>query len=107
MKSAFFLHEQAVIRQQGEFESLHRDAMIGYGTWEFDPTDLKNPFSEGEGSVHIWQGDEDVLVPVTLQRYIARQLPWIKYHELSGAGHMLPYADGMADSIIQALVASN
>ncbi|KAI3471826.1 hypothetical protein Pfo_030637 [Paulownia fortunei] len=96
---------QALARQQGEFESLHRDAMIGFGTWEFDPTDLKNPFSESEGSVHLWQGDDDRLVPVTLQRYIAHQLPWIHYHELSGAGHMFLFADGRADSVIQALVA--
>ncbi|KAG8376701.1 hypothetical protein BUALT_Bualt09G0091300 [Buddleja alternifolia] len=96
---------QALVRQQGEFESLHRDIMIGFGKWEFDPTDLKNAFSGSEVSVHLWQGDEDMLVPVALQRYIANQLPWIKYHEVSGVGHMFPFADGMADSIIQALVA--
>lgn len=77
---------------------------IGFGTWEFDPTDLKNPFSESEGSVHLWQGDDDCLVFVSLQRYIARRLPWIQYHELPGAGHLFPYADGMGDSIIQALI---
>ncbi|KAL6574989.1 hypothetical protein OROMI_012274 [Orobanche minor] len=96
---------QAVPTQQGEFESLHRDMMIGFGTWEFDPMDLENPFPEGKGSVHLWQGDDDHLVPVTLQRYIADRLPWIRYHELSGAGHMLLFADGKADSVIQALIA--
>ncbi|KAK6139922.1 hypothetical protein DH2020_026298 [Rehmannia glutinosa] len=95
--------DQAISRQQGEFESVHRDMVVGFGTWEFDPTDLKNTFPEG--SVHLWQGDDDLLVPVTLQRYIADKLPWIKYHELSGAGHMFLYADGMADSVIQALIA--
>ncbi|KAK6126375.1 hypothetical protein DH2020_039875 [Rehmannia glutinosa] len=96
---------QAQVRQQGEFESLHRDLAISFGTWEFDPTDLKNPFSENEGSVHLWQGDEDLLVPVKIQRHIAHQLPWIRYHEVPGAGHMFPFADGTADSIIQALLA--
>ncbi|KAI3447473.1 hypothetical protein Pfo_004138 [Paulownia fortunei] len=96
---------QAQVRQQGEFESLHRDLAIGFGTWDFDLTDLKNPFSESEGSIHLWQGDEDLLVPVALQRHIATQLPWIHYHELHGAGHMFPFADGIADSIIQALLA--
>lgn len=95
---------QAVARQQGESETLHRDMIVGFGSWEFDPMDLKNPFSESEGLVHLWQGDEDYLVPVTLQRYIASQLPWIQYHELSGKGHMFPYADGMADAIVQALI---
>ncbi|KAK6139825.1 hypothetical protein DH2020_026400 [Rehmannia glutinosa] len=102
-KDYSLLQDQAISRQQGEFESLHRDMVVGFGTWEFDPTDLKNTFPEG--SVHLWQGDDDLLVPVTLQRYIADKLPWIKYHELSGAGHMFLYADGMADSVIQALIA--
>ncbi|KAK9289781.1 hypothetical protein L1049_007940 [Liquidambar formosana] len=95
---------EALIRQQGEYESLHRDMLIAFGTWEFDPMDLKNPFPNNEGSVHLWQGDEDRLLPVTLQRYIAQRLPWIKYHELPGAGHLFPYADGMSDAIIKALL---
>ncbi|KAL1545713.1 hypothetical protein AAHA92_22405 [Salvia divinorum] len=95
---------QATPRRQGEFESLHRDLMIGFGSWDFDPMDLKNPFSQNGGSVHLWQGDDDNLVPVTLQRHIASRLPWIQYHELSGTGHMFPYADGMADTIVQGLI---
>ncbi|CAA0809055.1 alpha/beta-Hydrolases superfamily protein [Striga hermonthica] len=96
---------QGVTRQQGEYESIHRDMMIGFGKWEFDPTNIENPFSKGEGSVHLWQGDEDRLVPVALQRYIADKLPWIKYQELKGSGHMFLYADGRANSIVQMLVA--
>ncbi|CAA3016782.1 Alpha beta-Hydrolases superfamily [Olea europaea subsp. europaea] len=96
---------RAQVRQQGDFVSLHRDLMIGFGTWEFDPTGLENPFSESEGSVHLWQGDDDKLVLVTPQRYIAQKLPWIQYHELPGAGHLFPYADGMADLIIKTLLA--
>ncbi|KAJ0810926.1 putative alpha/Beta hydrolase [Helianthus annuus] len=52
----------------------------------------------------IWQGDEDILVPVTLQRYIAQQPPWINYHELTGASHMFPYADVNSDAILKALL---
>ncbi|MFS7908950.1 putative alpha/Beta hydrolase [Helianthus anomalus] len=97
----YFLEQ---VRQQGEYESLHRDLNIGFGTWEFDPTEIENPFPENEGSVHIWQGDEDIIVDVTLQRYIAQQLPWINYQELMGAGHMFPYADGNSDAILKALL---
>ncbi|KAJ0810950.1 putative alpha/Beta hydrolase [Helianthus annuus] len=92
------------VRQQGEYESIHRDLNIGFGTWEFDPTEIENPFPENEGSVYIWMGDEDLYVPVTLQRYIAQQLPWINYHELAGAGHLFPYADGRNDAILKALL---
>ncbi|KAK6944027.1 Alpha/beta hydrolase fold-1 [Dillenia turbinata] len=94
----------AQVRQQGEFESLHRDLMIGFGTWEFDPMDLENPFPNNEGSVHLWHGDEDGLVPVLLQRYIAQRLPWIHYHEIAGAGHLFPYAEGMVDAIVKSLL---
>ncbi|KAF5823774.1 hypothetical protein HanRHA438_Chr01g0042841 [Helianthus annuus] len=58
---------------------------IGFGTWEFDPTEIENPFPENK-TKGIWQGDEDILVPVTLQLYIAQQFPWINYHELTAAG---------------------
>ncbi|KAK1375764.1 AB hydrolase-1 domain-containing protein [Heracleum sosnowskyi] len=62
---------EAQVRQQGEYVSLHRDLIIGFGTWEFDPMELKNPFpSNEEVQVHLWQGDEDMIVPVTLQRHI-------------------------------------
>lgn len=96
---------QTPVRQQGEYESLHRDLVVGFGKWEFDPTELTNPFPNNEGTVHLWQGDEDILVPVTLQRCVVEKLPWIHYHELPGKGHMFPYAKGMADTIIKTQLA--
>ncbi|KAK4272744.1 hypothetical protein QN277_021257 [Acacia crassicarpa] len=101
------LNYVAQIRQQGEYESLHRDIIIGMGKWEFNPTDLENPFPNNEGSVHLWQGDDDLLVPVKLQRYIAQRLPWIQYHEIPGAGHLFPFANGMSDAIVESLVGGN
>ncbi|KAK9912012.1 hypothetical protein M0R45_035886 [Rubus argutus] len=91
-------------KQQGEFESVHRDLMIGFGNWEFDPIEIKNPFPNNEGSVHLWQGDEDRLVPVELQRYIVGKLPWIHYHELPGSGHLFPYKDGMSEAVLKAML---
>ncbi|KAK1421071.1 hypothetical protein QVD17_23157 [Tagetes erecta] len=90
--------------QQGEYESLHRDLMIAFGKWEFDPMELENPFPNNEGSVHVWQGDDDRFTPVTLQRYIAQRLPWIKYHELTHVGHLFALADGMTDTILKTLL---
>lgn len=78
--------------------------MVGFGNWEFSPLDLHNPFPEGGGSVHVWQGDDDRLSPVILQRYIAEKLPWIQYHELAGSGHMFPLGDGMAETVLRALL---
>ena len=95
---------QDQVTQQGEFESLFRDMNVGFGKWEFSPLDLENPFPNNEGSVHLWQGDDDLLVPISLQRIIAQQLPWIQYHELPGAGHLFPEIKGMCDKIIKELL---
>ncbi|ONK57424.1 uncharacterized protein A4U43_C09F380 [Asparagus officinalis] len=97
-------HYQDQILQQGEYNSLHRDMMVGFGHWEFDPTDLENPFPNGEGSVHLWHGAEDRIVSVITSRYLSQKLPWVRYHELQDAGHMFPLADGMADSMVQSLL---
>ncbi|CAF2087109.1 unnamed protein product [Brassica rapa] len=94
----------AYIRQQGEYESIHRDLKVGFSSWEFDPLDLEDPFPNNNGSVHLWHGDEDRFVPVKLQRYIASKLPWIHYHELSGSGHLLPYVEGLTDKITKSLL---
>ncbi|KAK8959954.1 hypothetical protein KSP40_PGU001893 [Platanthera guangdongensis] len=95
---------QVQVRQQGEFYSLHRDMMVGFDSWEFDPLDLTNPFPNSEGSVHLWQGTQDLLVDVSLSRYIVQKLPWIHYHEIPDVGHMFPYADVMSNAIVKALV---
>ena len=95
---------QTHIRQQGEFETYHRDMIVGFGKWEFSPLELENPFPNNEASVHLWHGDDDQLVPVLPQRYIAQQLPWIHYHELPGEGHLFQEAEGVADTIIRELL---
>jgi pimeloyl-ACP methyl ester carboxylesterase len=87
--------------QQGLFESLHRDLMVMFGKWDFDPLELNNPFPNNDVPVHIWQGDEDALVPVTLQRYIGEKLPWIHYHELPGVGHLFNLMEGIPDRILK------
>lgn len=92
------------IRQQGEFMTLHLDMIIGFGSWDFSPLDLENPFPNNKGSVHLWHGDDDAMVPVIPNRYIGEKLPWIRYHEVPGAGHMFLYADGFSDTIVKTLV---
>lgn len=78
--------------------------MVGFGSWEFSPLDLDNPFPNSEGSVHLWHGAEDLIVPVSMSRYISQRLSWVRYHELPEAGHLFAVADGMADAIVKALV---
>ncbi|KAF9590826.1 hypothetical protein IFM89_038698 [Coptis chinensis] len=92
------------VTQQGDFESIVRDILVGYGNWDFDPLDLVNPFVHNESSVHIWQGYEDKIIPALLQRYVPERLPWIKYHEVPYAGHLLVFTDTLCDAIFRALL---
>ncbi|GLT82022.1 hypothetical protein SLE2022_004370 [Rubroshorea leprosula] len=92
------------IRQQGVHESLHRDLMVHFGTWDFDPMELKNPFPNNEASVYLWEGHEDKLVPFELQRYVAKKLPWIKYHEVPDGGHLMIHEKGLCEAIFRELV---
>ncbi|OMO49506.1 hypothetical protein CCACVL1_30970 [Corchorus capsularis] len=95
---------QEKIRQQGVYESLYRDIMVGYGKWEFDPLDLVNPFPENEGSVHIWQGYEDRIIPYQINRYLSEKLPWIHYHEVPDAGHFLILESKNCEAVLRALL---
>ncbi|EXB38455.1 hypothetical protein L484_022355 [Morus notabilis] len=95
---------QDKIQQQGAHESLHRDLIAGFGKWEFDPLGVGNLFPNNEGSVHIWQGYEDKIIPVKLHRYIAEKLPWIQYHEVPDAGHLLIFENNMCEAVLKALL---
>jgi pimeloyl-ACP methyl ester carboxylesterase len=86
--------------QQGIHESYYRDMTVMFGKWEFDPMSLPEP----PCPVHLWQGDEDGLVPVALQRHVAGKLSsWVNYHELPGAGHFLSAVPGLGDTVLRTL----
>lgn len=94
------------MRQQGIHECLHRDIMVAFGNWEFTPTDISNPFPNHDGSVHLWQGFEDKYIPYKLNRYLSQQLPWIQYHEVPDAGHLLLYNATLCEAVFRALLSS-
>jgi pimeloyl-ACP methyl ester carboxylesterase len=77
---------------------------IGFGKWPWSPLEMEDPFPAGEAEVHLWHGADDHIVPVDLSRYIAKTLPWVRYHELPTAGHLFPLADGMADVIVRKML---
>ncbi|XP_022949170.1 uncharacterized protein LOC111452601 [Cucurbita moschata] len=90
--------------QQGEYECNIRDLLCNFGKWEFDPMELSNPFHDNEGSVHMWQGCEDYVVPIELNRFIAQKLPWIQYHELPNNGHLLVHEAHNLEVILRTLL---
>ena len=62
-----------------------QDFELFQGRWGFELEELK----EFKGEIHIWQGTDDWLVPVGLQRLVAKQLPdVVQLHELEGEGHL-------------------
>ncbi|KAL9272855.1 hypothetical protein AKJ16_DCAP18938 [Drosera capensis] len=90
--------------QQGNSESCYRDLKLGFGSWEFDPMELKNPFPDNPGVVQLWQGYEDRLVPYKLQRFLVEKLPWIKYHEIPGRGHLIIHETALCEAIFKSLL---
>lgn len=91
--------KREVATQQGIQESYYRDMTVMFGKWEFDPMGLPEP----PCPVHLWQGDEDGLVPVELQRHVAGRLGWVNYHELPGTGHFLSAVPGLGDTVLRTL----
>jgi len=91
--------KREVATQQGIHESYYRDMTVMFGKWEFDPMSLPQP----PCPVHLWQGDEDGLVPVELQRHLAGKLGWVSYHELPGTGHFLSAVPGLGDTVLRTL----
>ncbi|KAK3443793.1 hypothetical protein EUGRSUZ_B03866 [Eucalyptus grandis] len=95
---------QEKIKHQGVHESLHRDLIAGYASWEFDPLELENPFPDNQGSVHLWQGMEDRIIPCEINQYIAQKLPWIRYHEVPNGGHLCIFESDLCVAVIRALL---
>lgn len=100
----FILCFQDKIKQRGIFVSLRRDFLVGFGNWEFDPMHISNPFPPNESSVHIWQGHEDKVVPIQLQRHVSAKLPWIQYHEVPDVGHLIVHDSKLCEAILRALL---
>ena len=92
------------MKEQVVFDTLRRDVMVAYGKWDFDPMELTNPFSQNNGSLHIWQGSEDKVVPSQIQRFVSGKLPWIRYHEIPDGGHLIVYYSGLCEAILRALL---
>ncbi|KAE8009665.1 hypothetical protein FH972_006089 [Carpinus fangiana] len=87
------------VRQQRVCESLHRDIIVHFGNWEFDPVEIKNPFPNNEASVHLWHGYEDTPVPYEMQQYLVKKLPWIWCHEVPDGGHLMIHESGLCEAM--------
>lgn len=66
------------------------DSELLYRRWEFDVAAI-------ERRVHVWQGTDDRLVPLTINQKVADRMPGAVWHRVDGAGHFV--AVGAADEI--------
>jgi len=71
-------------------DGLIADSVLLYRSWQFDVTKI-------ERRVHIWQGTDDRLVPLPINKQVADRTPGAVWHEVEGAGHFV--AVGEADRI--------
>jgi len=61
----------------------------GIGMW-YDATIPANwpiPLDEITARVHLWQGEEDISVPLAMGQYIAEKIPNCEATFIKGAGH--------------------
>lgn len=72
-------------------DGLVVDAELLYHRWTFDVTAVDRP-------MHVWQGDDDRLVPEYVNRTIADRMPNAVWHGVDGGGHFI--AIGAADEIL-------
>lgn len=62
----------------------------GIGTW-YDamiPSEWPIPIEEIKIKVHLWQGEEDISVPLAMGQYIARKIPDCEAKFIKGFGHL-------------------
>ncbi|KAL2899457.1 Monoacylglycerol lipase ABHD6 [Bienertia sinuspersici] len=92
--------------QQSVYESFYRDFVVTFGSWEFNPLELTNPFPENSNttSVHLWTGGKDGFVAKELSRHISQQLPWVCNHEVPYAGHLFLHDKKICEMVLKSLI---
>ncbi|CAO2824770.1 unnamed protein product [Amaranthus hypochondriacus] len=96
--------DKGKVEQQGIYESMFRDFVVAFGSWEFDPLEMPNPFPQTNSSVHLWIGDEDGMVSRELLQHVAKRLPWIRAHQVPDAGHLIIHDKNICQMIFKSLV---
>jgi pimeloyl-ACP methyl ester carboxylesterase len=75
-------------RQGGEGASA--DALIYVADWGFQLASIETP-------VHLWHGDDDRVVPITMAHWIAARIPGVRANYHAGEGHFSIVVRRMSD----------
>jgi pimeloyl-ACP methyl ester carboxylesterase len=89
VRTAFLRASHECFRQGAH--GLIVDAENLYKAWPFDVTAVERP-------VHVWQGDQDALVPPVISQTVADRMPGALWHPVAGGGHFI--AVSHADHIL-------
>lgn len=71
------------------------DALVYARPWDVDLGSIRIP-------VHLWHGEDDVIVPVTMARWVARAIPGAHATYLPGEGHfssIVRYVEAMFSAL--------
>lgn len=68
-------------------EGLVDDAELIYRKWPFDVTKIERP-------VHMWQGTDDHLVPLPINKELSERMPGAIWHPVEGEDHLVVAAEG-------------
>lgn len=113
LTAGFSTADKKCIQQPGMGEKLFRDRVEsikkskGFGVakdfelmnkgWDFQLEEVGDLYKR---KIYIWQGVEDTLVPLAMQRWVQKQLPSIvQLQELQGEGHISLFANSNLDHL--------
>ncbi|XP_024393681.1 uncharacterized protein [Physcomitrium patens] len=84
--SADIMERDSIMSAKQKGKGLAQDLLLISSDWGFELSDVQDRY---KGPLHIFNGDQDVLVPLGLQEIIKRQLPdLVHLHALKGEGHL-------------------
>ncbi|KAG0588238.1 hypothetical protein KC19_2G228000 [Ceratodon purpureus] len=82
---AFMARDTIESAKQGG-KGMAQDAILVCSDWGFELSDVRDRY---QGSIHIFNGDQDLMVPLGLQRCIKGMLPdHVHLHHVEGEGHI-------------------
>ena len=82
LRQAIIRDFREAYRQGSDGQAVDGALAVTSRTWGFSLRDIAVP-------VFLWHGEADTLVPITMARHLASEIPQCRAHFIAGAGHLL------------------